>query len=127
MSRVDQLLAELADAARANEKADFDRLERELLSHFQGSFDGMPPAVYQRYLDVDRHWPIAVDGDDSRGRTLEIRLPLSDQLWLEGLAASADRSLSAAIAECLEVVRSDPAVETGVRSRLERARSQEPE
>lgn len=122
---VDDLLAALCDAARANEKTEFDRLERELLDRFGGSFDGMPADVYQQYLDVDRHWPIAVDGAGSRGRTLEIRLPLRTQLWVEELAAVTDRSLSAVLAECLDAVRSDPGIEAGVRGRLERARSQE--
>ncbi len=127
MARVDHLLAELADAARDNEKAEFDRLERELLGHFDGGFDGMPEEVYQRYLDVDRHWPIAVDSSGSRGRTLEIRLPLREQLWLEELSAVTDRSLSAVIAACLEAVRADTPLEGDVRTRLERARHQEDE
>ena len=67
----------------------------------------LPIRLYQRYLDVDRHWPIAVNGRGSRGRTLEIRLPLSEQLWLEELAAATDRGLSAVIAVCLEAVRSE--------------------
>ncbi len=125
MARVDDLLAGLADAARANEKAEFDRLERELLAHFEGGFDGMPEDVYQRYLDVDRHWPIAVDRPGSRGRTLEIRLPLREQLWLEELAAATDRGLSAVIAGCLEAVRSDTELEGNLRTRLEHARSRE--
>ncbi len=125
MARVDDLLAGLADAARANEKAEFDRLERELLAHFEDGFDGMPEEVYQRYLDVDRHWPIAVNGRGSRGRTLEIRLPLSEQLWLEELAAATDRGLSAVIAVCLEAVRSDTELEGKLRTRLESARSRE--
>lgn len=122
MGRVDDLLARLADAARANEKADFDRLERELLDQFDGGFDGMPEEVYQRYLDVDRHWPIVVDDPGARGRTLEIRLPLREQLWLEELAAATDRSLSAVIAECLEEARSDRDLAQRVRDRLERSR-----
>ena len=125
MARVDDLLAALADAAGANEKAEFDRLERELLAHFEGGFDSMPEEVYQRYLAVDRHWPIVVDGPRSRGRTLEIRLPAREQLWLEELAAATDRSLSAVIAECLDAVRADTELGRGVRTRLERARSQE--
>jgi hypothetical protein len=125
MARVDELLAGLADAARNNEKAEFDRLERELLDHFAGGFDGMPEVVYQRYLDVDRHWPIAVRSSGSRGRTLEIRLPLREQLWLEELVAVTDRSLSAVIAECLEAVRADSQLEGDVRTRLERARRRE--
>ncbi len=125
MARVDDLLAGLANAARANEKAEFDRLECELLDHFDGGFDSMPAEVYQRYLDVDHHWAIAVDGSGSRGRTLEIRLPLREQLWLEELAAVTDRSLAAVIAECLEAVRADTQLEGDVRTRLERARRQE--
>jgi hypothetical protein len=124
MPTVDDLLESLAGAARENQKAEFDRLERELLAHYEGGFDGMPEDVYQRYLDVDRHWPIAVDGKGapSRGRTLEILLPVRDQLWLEELAAATDRSLSAVVSHCLASVRADPETDTKVREALERER-----
>ena len=125
MAAVDLLLAALADAARHNEKDEFDRLERELLSHFDGSFEGMPPELYQRYLDVDRHWPIAVDSDahgPGPRRTLEVRIPASDDAWLQDLAVAADRSLSAVVTECLEVLRSEARLEREVRERLERGR-----
>ena len=127
MAAVDLLLAALADAARHNEKDEFDRLERELLGHFDGSFEGMPPELYQRYLDVDRHWPIAVDsGSGPLGpgprRTLQVRIPAADDAWLQDVAIDTDRSLSAVVTECLEVVRGEPGLERGVRERLERAR-----
>ncbi len=125
MATVDLLLAALADAARHNEKDEFDRLERELLAHFEGGFEGMPPELYQRYLDVDRHWPIAVDSA-ARGprprRTLQVRIPAADDAWLKDLAIATDRSLSAVLTECLGIVRHDAALERSVRERLERGR-----
>jgi len=124
MARVDDLLAALRDAAEANEKADFDRLESELLALFEGGFDGMPADVHERYLGVDRHWPAAVDEPGSRGRTLEIRLPLREQLWLEEFAQATDRSLSAVIAECLDALASHDALTARVRARLASGRSQ---
>lgn len=110
MARVDDLVLALREAARANEK---DR------------FDGMPEEVYEQYLAVDRLWPIALDKSGTRGRTLEIRLPVRNQLWLEKLAARTDRSLSAVIAECLDTVRTHSELEDLTRARLESARSQE--
>ena len=124
MARIEELLEALEDAARANEKSRFDRLERELLDHFDGGFDSMPSAVYERYLDVDRHWPIAVTGDGgASGRTLEIRLPMREHRWLERLAAATDRSLSSVIAGCLEAIRDDLQLSQRVRARLDRGRS----
>jgi hypothetical protein len=125
MPTVDELLASLADAARANQKAEFDRLERELLALYDGAFEHMPKEIYQRYLDVDRHWPVAVDGAPRLGRTLEIRLPADAQSWLEELTTSADRSLSAVVASCLEAVREDAALEARVRETLERGRQRD--
>jgi hypothetical protein len=126
MSSVDELLAGLADAARRNEKADFDRLERELLSHFGGSFDAMPEEMYQRYLDVDRHWPIAVatsGNPPDRRRTLQVRLGTGQEAWLQEVAVSTDRSLSAVIAECIDAIRGEPQRASEVRERLRRGRS----
>ena len=125
MARVDDLLLALREAARANEKDRFDGLEHELLALFDGGFDGMPEEVYEQYLAVDRLWPIALDESGTRGRTLEIRLPVRNQLWLEKLAARTDRSLSAVIAECLDTVRTHSELEDLTRARLESARSQE--
>jgi predicted transcriptional regulator len=127
-SGVDQLLATLAEAARCNDKAEFDRLERELLSRFDGGFDSMPEDLYQRYLDVDRHWPIAVvpaDGASARRRTLQIRLAGEEEAWIQELAVATDRSLSAVIAECIDAVRSDESQVAEVRERLKRGRSLE--
>ena len=123
MEQLEELLAALEAAARSNEKSEFDRLERELLRRFEGSFDTMPPEVYERYLDVDRHWPIVVAAAGSSGRTLEIRLPLREQLWLERLAAVTDRSLSSVIGGCLEAIRADSELKQRVRARLEQVRS----
>ncbi len=124
MPGVDQLLAEMADAARHNEKSRFDQLERKLLDHFDGGFDAMPEELYQRYLDVDRHWPIAVEpsGGDPGRRTLQIRLGTSEETWLQDLAAATDRSLSAVVAECVDAIRNDAERSEEVRTRLERGR-----
>lgn len=124
MSGVDELLAAMTEAARHNEKDSFDRLERQLLDHFDGSFDGMPEEVYRRYIDVDRHWPIAVEPADAGPgrRTLQVRLGAAEETWLQELAAETDRSLSAVVAECVDAIRGDAARSAEVRARLERGR-----
>jgi hypothetical protein len=121
---VDQLLAAMADAARRNEKGEFDRLERKLLDGFDGGFDGMPEEIYRRYLDVDRHWPIAVvpASDGPTRRTLQIRLGAEEEAWLQELAVESDRSLSAVVAECVDAVRADSGLTDEVRGRLEQGR-----
>ena len=67
MSVIAQLLSDLAVAARENRRQDFDRLERELLAHFDGSFDGMPGHVYDRYVEVDRLWPVTAKAPNESG------------------------------------------------------------
>jgi len=52
-----ELLEALANAARDGRKSEFDRLERELLTSFAGSFDAMPVDVYEQYVEIDRLWP----------------------------------------------------------------------
>ncbi len=126
MLDVRDLLKAMASAARRNEKAEFDRLERDLLARFSGGFESMPEEIYQHYLDVDRHWPIAVEpvGDaPPRRRTLQIRLPAAEETWLQELAVETDRSLSAVFAECIDAIRSNPDVAGTVRDRLDRGRS----
>ncbi len=126
MLDVRDLLKAMASAARRNEKAEFDRLERDLLARFSGGFEGMPEEIYEHYLDVDRHWPIAVEpvGDaPPRRRTLQIRLPAAEETWLQELAVETDRSLSAVFAECIDAVRSNPDVAGAVRDRLDSGRS----
>jgi hypothetical protein len=124
MASVDELLEAMANAARRNEKSEFDQLERQLLDGFEGAFEGMPEEVYQRYLDVDRHWPIAVEPTSDRParRTLQIRLAAEEEAWLQEVAVAADRSLSAVVAECIESVRHDADRSAEVRARLERGR-----
>jgi hypothetical protein len=126
---IDELLAGLVDAARRNEKDAFDRLERDLLAHFDGGFDGMPRDVYQRYLDVDRHWPITVDpsGAERGRRTLLVRLLAPEEAWIQDLAVSTDRSTSAVLTACIDAVRDDNEIEQQVRARLERERHRETE
>lgn len=124
-SEVDELLEAMADAAGRNEKDEFDGLERRLLARFHGSFESMPEELYQRYLDVDRHWPIAVEPaiDPPGGRrTLQIRLAHDEEAWLQELAVATDRSLSAVIAECVDAVRQDPDRTRLVQDCLERGR-----
>jgi len=132
MAGVDDLLAALADAARRNAKPEFDRLERQLLAHFHGGFEGMPEDVYQRYLDVDRHWPISLEtplapgeGALKRRRTLLVRLAEPAGVWLQELAAATDRGPSAVVAECIDAVRGDSALAESVRARLEQGRGED--
>lgn len=132
MASVDSLLAALADAARRNAKTEFDRLELELFSLFHGGFEGMPEDVYQRYLDVDRHWPIAVEparppGADAplRRRTLLVRLAEVEDLWVKEMAAETDRSPSAVVSECIEAIRRDADRIQDVRTRLEQGRGRQ--
>jgi predicted DNA-binding protein len=126
MSEVGDLLEAMASAAQRNEKSEFDGLERELFARYSGGFQGMPEEIYQRYLEVDRHWPIAVEpaeGGSPRRRTVQIRLPALEEAWLQERAIETDRSLSAVIAECIEAVRNDPDLAAEVRERLRRGRS----
>ncbi len=125
MATVPELLEALTRAASANRKDEFDRLERELLAQFEGSFDGMPEEVYQRYLEVDRHWPVVPPtrrsgGSDRRRErvTLEVRLPVEVEAWLREVGAECDRSRSAVVAECLDLIRGDERLAASVRNRL---------
>ena len=129
MASIDELLVALVDAAQRNEKEEFDRIERDLLALFDGSFDGMPEDVYQRYLDVDRHWPISVDPlSVGRGRrTLQVRLLAIEEAWIQDLAVATDRSPSAVLTACIDTVRRSQELEAQVREQLERERRQETE
>jgi hypothetical protein len=133
MTVVSQLLSDLAIAARENRKADFDRLERELLAHFDGSFDGMPEEVYDRYLEVDRLWPVAAQAAQvpgggaevsERRHAVRVSLAVSDDAWLRHLGTGADRSLSAVLGACIRLIRGDEQLERRIvealQQRLER-------
>ena len=118
MSNVSSLLAALADAARANRKDEFDRLERELLSNFDGGFDGMPDPVHESYLEIDRLWPVVPDGAiraaESRRRVVRVSLTANDEAWLRQLGTDADRSASAVLSACLRLIRDDAQLESRV-------------
>ena len=125
MADLDELLGALADAARRNEKEAFDRIERQLLDRFDGRLESMPAELYERYLDVDRLWPIAVEPASEAPalrRTLQVRLGAEEETWLQDLAVETDRALSAVVAECIDSVRRDPERTAEVRERLERGR-----
>jgi hypothetical protein len=115
MPDVSSLLEALAEAARTNRKDEFDRLERELLSKFEGGFDGMPEPVHQSYLEIDRLWPV-VPGDFNRDsspvatdrrRVVRVNLTAADEAWLRHAGSEADRSVSAVLSICLRLIRED--------------------
>ena len=116
MSDVSGLLEALAEAARENRKDEFDQLERELLSNFEGGFDGMPESIYQSYLEIDRLWPVVPEGDldgetnasaANRRRVVRVNLTAGDEAWLRRVGAEADRSVSAVLSLCLRLIRED--------------------
>ena len=115
MPDVSNLLEALAEAARTNRKDEFDRLERELLSKFEGGFDGLPEPVHQSYLEIDRLWPVVpgdFDGDSSsvatdRRRVVRVNLTAADEAWLRHAGSEADRSVSAVLSICLRLIRED--------------------
>jgi hypothetical protein len=133
VDKIAELLEALADAARDDRKSDFDRLERELLTSFDGSFDSMPPAVYAKYLEVDRLWPVvspSADGEESSGdlansrrRALRVSLSARDEAWLRQFGAATDRSLSAVLAACLAEIQANPDLADAVQRRLDRPRT----
>jgi hypothetical protein len=116
MPDVSNLLEALAEAARTNRKDEFDRLERELLSNFEGGFDGMPELVHQSYLEIDRLWPVVPVGELDRGsssvttdrrRVVRVNLTAADEAWLRHAGSEADRSVSAVLSICLRLIRED--------------------
>ena len=130
MTTVDEILEALSRAARENRKADFDDLERALLARFDGSLEGMPDDLYQRYLEVDRHWPVVPASSDDAPvseqearRTLSVRLPAELDMWVRDLAARVDRSPSAVLAECIRIVSDDEQESADLERRLRRSES----
>jgi hypothetical protein len=127
---IEGLLEALASAARNDRKAEFDRLERELLTRFDGSFDAMPPEIYQQYLTIDRLWPVVATspegfpvGGDSAGprrNPLHVSVTPQEEAWLRQLGVSADRSPSAVLSACLSVIREDDELQAAVARRLAR-------
>jgi len=126
---IERLLEALAEAARNDRKSEFDQLERDLLTLFEGSFDAMPRDVYEQYLEVDRLWPLVVapaDGGDAaepaagRRHAVSVSLSTEDAVWLRQLGDEADRSLSAVLSACLERIRSDDALRDEIARQLRR-------
>jgi hypothetical protein len=123
MASIDELFAALQRAAQANQRDEFDRHEAELLSHF-GGFQGMPRDVYERYLGVDRCWPVATSPADEDASSHVARLPLharvSDELisWLQEFGAETERNRSDVLTVCLELIRDDPELRESVAALL---------
>ena len=127
MISLDQLFEALDRAAKANQQAEFDRLERDLLDRFEAGFAGMPRDVYQRYLEVDRSWPLrsnlsssAVDGPKERqGPRLLVNARVPEELleWLVTLGGETGRSRSDVLTESLKILRA----ESGLEDKLRRA------
>jgi hypothetical protein len=125
----EELLDALNEAAKANQQLEFDRLERDLLNGFEGGFAGMPRELYERYLEVDRAWPVQTDvgpaGGESApsgrlGPRLLVNARIPDQLleWLVVVGAETGRSRSDVLTECLNAIRSDPELEGQLRRAL---------
>jgi hypothetical protein len=130
---VSQLLEAMDVAARANRKEEFDRLELELLSRFEEGFDGMPADVYERYLEVDRAWPVvppspdssadrAADGAGSApvGPPTQVTAELPEELvsWIAELGDSSGCNRSEVLTECLQTLRGSPRMEDELVRRL---------
>ncbi len=124
MQTVAQLLEAMRIAARSASKSEFDRLERELLSRFEGGFEGMPAEIYSRYLEVDRAWPAvpfpqqeqAAGGQEDGARprpplgpAVELTVELPEELvsWLAELGDESGCNRSEVLSECLETLRGD--------------------
>lgn len=134
METIARLLAALAEAARHDHKSEFDRLERELLTNFDGSFDAMPRDVYEQYLEVDRLWPVVLPpttGDDASFdaarelHAVQVGLSAYDDAFLRQLGTEVDRSTSAVLAACVDLIRAEPALRQAVVQRLRAAASEE--
>lgn len=121
-----QLLDALLEAAKGNHQDQFDRLERDLLSRFDGGFEGMPRDVYQRYLEVDKAWPVQTEAPASENRPLteaalgprlliNTRVPEELLDWLITLGAETGRSRSDVLSECLAAIRRDRELEAKIR------------
>ena len=123
MASVDDLFASLQQAARANQRDEFDRHEAELLSLY-GGFQGMPREIYDRYLEVDRCWPATLPLSDDDATNHVARLPLHaripDELisWLQELGAETGRNRSDVLTTCLETIRGDSELREGVAALL---------
>lgn len=112
MASIDDLLAALDRAARANQRDEFDRYESDLLSRF-GGFNAMPREIYERYLEIDRAWPASLSTSlgtaSSHITTLPIHARVPDDLisWLHELGAETGHNRSDVLTACLQAVRDD--------------------
>jgi hypothetical protein len=128
MTVLDELFDALDRAAKANQQDEFDRLERDLLDRFEGGFAGMPRDVYQRYLEVDRSWPLRLQSSSSGGDAptggqgprllVNARVPEEFLEWLVALGGETGRSRSDVLTECLNMLRSEPGLEGKLRRAL---------
>jgi hypothetical protein len=130
MATPEELLDALFEAARANQQLEFDRLERDLLNRFEGGFAGMPRPIYQRYLEVDKAWPVKNSGaaeaevpsaaTSPLGPRLEFATRVPEELleWLVTLAVDTGRTRSDVLAECLSAIRREPGLEEKLRRSL---------
>lgn len=135
MQTVSQLLHAMNAAARADRKSEFDELERELLSRFEGGFEGMPVEIYERYLEVDRAWPAvpvppqpAADGGLEHeirprpplGAPTPVTVELPEELvsWLAELGDRSGRNRSEVLSECLQTLRSNEQLAAAVQKQL---------
>lgn len=130
MATPEELLEGLLEAARENQQVEFDRLERDLLNRFEGGFAGMPRELYQRYLEVDKAWPVKNAGAaDAEARSLSTS-PLGPRLlvntrvpeelleWLVALGVDTGRTRSDVLTECLSAIRREPELEEKIRRAL---------
>jgi hypothetical protein len=123
MASVDELLAALKSAARANHRDDFDRHEADLLGRF-GGFQGMPREIYQRYVEVDRAWPATLYRSEEEASSRIARLPLHARVpddlisWLQELGAQTGCNRSDVLTCCLEIIRTDENLRGAVVSAL---------
>ena len=112
MATIDDLMAALDRAARANQRDEFDRHEADLLSRF-GGFQGMPREIYERYLEVDRAWPASLSAAPDTVSNHTTKLPLHARVpddlisWLHELGAETGHNRSDVLTACLQVVRDD--------------------
>lgn len=133
MQTISQLLEAMHSAARGNRKDEFDRLEAELLSRFEGGFEGMPDAVYERYLEVDRAWPVipqevepsagVAPGEASQppvGPPVALQVELPEELvsWIAELGDQSGCGRSEVLTECLQTLRSDRRIAAALAARL---------
>ena len=125
---LDALFEKMAVAVSGNDHERFDELERQLLDRFEGGFSGMPQEIYDRYLELDRSWAVRptqsarrhASGGATPSSELGPRTPLTARLpevltsWLREVATTTGSSRSDVLAVCLQLIRTNPAIEKAV-------------